>query len=117
MICPTCQYSARPGFVMTAGGACRFMPCPTGDTGPRHLRNEPLMGILGAMWAMATTPVGWALEEMDDPERAFQQIGCTPTRKSEKNCWPSRISSNERGTVRSFGRHPLPSQRHRRYWQ
>ena len=58
-----------------------------------------------------------ALEEMDDPERAFQQIGWTPTRKSEKSCWPSRISFERARTVRSFGRHPLPSQRHRRYWQ
>jgi hypothetical protein len=31
MICPTCQHSERPGFVMSAAGASRFMPCPTCD--------------------------------------------------------------------------------------
>jgi hypothetical protein len=30
---------------------------------------------------------------------------------------PSRIPLNDRGTVRSFGRHPLPSRRRRRYWR
>ena len=31
VICPTCQYSERPGFVIAAADATRFMPCPTCD--------------------------------------------------------------------------------------
>jgi hypothetical protein len=29
MICPTCQYSDRPGFVATGGNAAAFTSCPT----------------------------------------------------------------------------------------
>jgi|HubBroStandDraft_6_1064221.scaffolds.fasta_scaffold32263_4 hypothetical protein len=31
MICPTCQYSIRPGFLMTVADGSRFSPCPTCD--------------------------------------------------------------------------------------